>query len=106
MASKASEELKMQNAKIKNGRLIAGIGHVGSTKTLARITVTSRTRSVLECGGPPPLSPARGVHEPAKFFVRAQSARGLAHSQTLARITATPRARTILQCGVTHPILN
>ena len=96
----------MQNAKLQNGRLIASIGHVGFTKTLARITATPRARTILQCGGPPLLSPARGVHEPVKFFVRAQSARGLAHSRTLARITATPRARSVLQCGVTHPILN
>ena len=38
----------------------------------------TRTRSVLDCGGPPPLSPARDAHAATKHIVRAKERQGAA----------------------------
>ena len=46
------------------------------SKTLARLTAAPRARSVLDCGGPPPLSPARDAHASTKRLVRSQKRQG------------------------------
>ena len=53
----------------------AAVGEIPHHRTTGSLWRTLKRGSVLECGGPPPLS---------ELWV-AQSARGLAHSRTLAR---------------------
>jgi hypothetical protein len=108
---------------------------LAQSKTLTRgLDAAGRTRSVLECGGPPPLWEAGkgarsirvtgGRQAQAAFVlgnrdfisatpisilkcevVRSESARGLAQSRTLARGSgAAGRTRSILECGGPPPL--
>jgi hypothetical protein len=57
------------------------------------------SRSVLECAGPPALSPARSGNESKQALVRTKAAVNAPHSKRFAKFTAAKQSRQRLECG-------
>ena len=68
---RVSKNLTRRPRTIKSPRPLDSGTEVTAIQTLARLRMSQRTsRSVVECGGPPPLSCARGDYEPPKARAR------------------------------------